>query len=147
MEERAQRLRAAGTKIVFTNGCFDILHAGHATYIAEARALGDFLIVGVNTDESVRRLKGLNRPVNALADRMTMLASLEAVDAVTWFGEDTPHELIRKVRPDIHAKGGDYRVEDLGEATLVEELGGKVVVLRLVPGRSTTALIQRLGGG
>ena len=142
--ERASALRAQGQSVVFTNGCFDVLHAGHVRYLADARALGDFLLVGVNSDGSVQGLKGPERPLMPLSDRMTMLAALEAVDAVTWFEELTPDSLIRTVRPDIHAKGGDYRPEEIPEAALVRELGGRVEVLRLVEGRSTTGLLEHL---
>ncbi|MEP0765666.1 MAG: D-glycero-beta-D-manno-heptose 1-phosphate adenylyltransferase [Fimbriimonadia bacterium] len=145
VQSLADRLRREGKSIVFTNGCFDLLHTGHVCYLAEARLLGDCLIVGVNSDESVRAIKGPGRPFLPLEDRLTMLAALESVDAVTWFEESTPDLLIRAIRPTIHAKGGDYRVEDLGEADLVRELGGRVVVLSLVEGRSTSWLLDHIG--
>lgn len=141
----ADRLRAERKEVVFTNGCFDLLHTGHVCYLSEARLLGDFLIVGVNSDASVRAIKGPNRPFLPLEDRLTMIAALESVDAVTWFEEPTPDLLIRAIRPSIHAKGGDYRMEDLGEAELVRQLGGRVVVLSLVEGRSTSWLLEHIG--
>jgi len=135
-----------GKKTVFTNGVFDVLHAGHVRYLAAARELGDLLIVGVNSDASVRRLgKGANRPVNRLEDRAFVLEGLRSVDAVVAFEEDTPEALIAALRPDIHVKGGDYRVEDLPEARIVHSYGGEVVILPLLEGRSTTNTLRRLG--
>lgn len=134
-------------RLIFTNGCFDILHRGHAEYLAVARSLGDVLVVGVNSDESVRRLKGVSRPVNPAEDRAYLLASLEAVDAVTIFEEDTPRELIAALLPDILVKGGDYRSEEIAGAPEVVAAGGEVVIAPLVPGRSTTAILQRASGG
>ena len=136
--------RARGERIVFTNGCFDILHVGHARYLAAARALGDLLIVGLNSDESVRGLKGDKRPLIPESERAEMLSHLACVDYVCIFPESRPDSLIEAVRPDIHAKGGDYRIEDLPEAAVVERLGGRVVVLPLVEGRSTTNVIRRI---
>lgn len=144
---RADALRAAGKRIVFTNGVFDILHVGHVRYLEEARALGDALLVGVNSDASVRRLKGPARPINLEDERAELLAALRCVDGVCIFEEDRPDALIAAVRPHIHAKGGDYGSPDaLPETPLVRSLGGEVVILRLVPGRSTTGIIQRLSG-
>lgn len=141
----ANALRAEGKRIVFTNGVFDILHVGHVRYLQEARALGDALMVGVNSDASVRRLKGPTRPVNPQEERAEVLAALRCVDAVCIFNEDTPHALIEAVRPDVHAKGGDYKNADaLPETPLVRSLGGEVVILPLVPGRSTTRLIEKM---
>lgn len=132
--------------LVFTNGVFDILHAGHVRYLASARNLGDMLVVGVNTDDSVKRLgKGANRPVNRLADRAEVLEALRAVDAVIPFAQDTPIDLIRALMPDIHVKGGDYTIESLPEAPVVLAYGGKVVILPTLEGRSTTGTLQRLG--
>ena len=136
--------RAQGKKIVFTNGCFDILHVGHARYLAEARALGDLLVVGLNSDSSVRGLKGPNRPVVPEDERAEMLAHLESVDYVCLFDESRPDALIDVVKPHIHAKGGDYRPEDLPEAAVVRKHGGEVVVLSLVHGKSTTNIIERI---
>jgi D-beta-D-heptose 7-phosphate kinase/D-beta-D-heptose 1-phosphate adenosyltransferase len=133
-----------GAKIVFTNGCFDILHFGHVDYLRRAAALGDVLVVGVNSDASVRRLKGKDRPVNSQEDRAAILAALEFVDYVVIFDEDTPYELIRGIRPDVLVKGADYRPEDVVGKDLVEAYGGALTLLPLVKGRSTTALIEKL---
>lgn len=133
-----------GKKIVFTNGCFDILHVGHAAYLKQAKKLGDILIVGINSDASVKRLKGRQRPVNALADRIQLLSELEAVDYVVPFEEDTPLELIQAIEPDVLVKGGDYNVEDVAGADFVKEIGGRVTIIPLVPGRSTTNIINRI---
>ena len=138
-----QKARARGRKIVFTNGVFDILHRGHTDYLAEAAALGDVLVVGLNDDDSVRRLKGPERPINALDERAALLAALGCVDAVVPFAEDTPERLIRIARPDVYVKGGDYDRARLREAALVESLGGSVVIAGYVPGKSTTQLIAR----
>ncbi|RMF53658.1 MAG: D-glycero-beta-D-manno-heptose 1-phosphate adenylyltransferase [Bacteroidetes bacterium] len=134
-------------KIVFTNGCFDILHLGHLTYLEEAAKLGDVLVVGLNSDESVRRLKGPSRPVFPQEARARLLAALEFVEAVLIFEEETPLRLIEKIRPDVLVKGGDYTPETIVGADLVRSYGGQVEVLPLVPGYSTTALIHRLCGG
>ncbi|HET7131464.1 MAG TPA: D-glycero-beta-D-manno-heptose 1-phosphate adenylyltransferase, partial [Gammaproteobacteria bacterium] len=136
--------KARGERVVLTNGCFDILHAGHVSYLEEAKSCGDRLIVAVNDDASVRRLKGPSRPITPLADRMAVLAGLAAVDWVVPFGEDTPAELIGKVLPDVLVKGGDYRVEQIAGADTVLRNGGEVRVLGFKPGRSTTALIDAL---
>jgi len=146
-EQVAQRMafhRAQGHRIVFTNGCFDILHRGHTTYLNRAKALGDVLVVGVNTDAGVRRLKGNERPINQLEDRIEVLAALSCVDHVVAFGEDNPSRLIRSVRPHVFVKGGDYTRELLPEAAVVEELGGTVVVLPYEADRSTTGIINRI---
>jgi D-glycero-beta-D-manno-heptose 1-phosphate adenylyltransferase len=141
----ALRLRE-GRRLVFTNGVFDILHAGHVGYLAEARALGDLLIVGVNTDASVRRLgKGPERPINPLEDRITVLEALKAVDAAVPFDEDTPEAIIAILRPEVHVKGGDYVAERLPESRVVWGYGGEVTILPLLPGRSSTQAIRRLG--
>jgi rfaE bifunctional protein nucleotidyltransferase chain/domain len=133
-------------RLVFTNGVFDILHAGHVRYLEHARSLGDLLIVGMNTDASVRRLgKSANRPINPLEDRAEVLAGLRSVDAVVAFEENTPEVLIAALRPEVHVKGGDYRVEDLPEAKVVHSYGGEVVILTLHEGRSTTSILERLG--
>jgi D-beta-D-heptose 7-phosphate kinase/D-beta-D-heptose 1-phosphate adenosyltransferase len=125
-----------------TNGCFDILHAGHVGYLEEAKQLGDRLLVAVNDDASVRRLKGASRPVNRLDDRMAVLTGLAAVDWVVPFGEDTPESLVGELLPDVLAKGGDYRVEDIAGAASVRAHGGEVRVLALRPGHSTSAIID-----
>ncbi|MCX7799629.1 MAG: D-glycero-beta-D-manno-heptose 1-phosphate adenylyltransferase [Fimbriimonadales bacterium] len=143
--EEAAALRR-GRKLAFTNGVFDVLHVGHLRLLEAARALGDLLIVGINDDESVRRLgKGPNRPLNPLEDRAELLAALRPVDAVVAFAEDTPEELIRFLRPEVHVKGGDYREQDLPEAPLVRSYGGRVVIFPTVPGRSTTSTLRRAG--
>jgi D-beta-D-heptose 7-phosphate kinase/D-beta-D-heptose 1-phosphate adenosyltransferase len=139
-----ERWRAAGRRIVFTNGCFDILHRGHVSYLNRAKALGDVLVVAVNSDASVRRLKGPDRPVNPLADRLEVLAALSCVDNVIAFPEPTPERLIRIVRPEVFVKGGDYARESLPEAPLVEALGGSVRILPYLEDHSTTGLIARM---
>jgi D-beta-D-heptose 7-phosphate kinase / D-beta-D-heptose 1-phosphate adenosyltransferase len=141
---RAEAYRRQGRRIVFTNGCFDILHRGHIAYLSRAKSLGDTLVVGVNSDESVRRLKGPPRPINSLEDRLHVLAGLSAVDHLIAFGEDTPEEVIRRIRPDVFVKGGDYTEETLPEAALVRELGGEVKILPFVQDRSTTSIIERV---
>lgn len=133
-----------GKKIVFTNGCFDILHAGHAAYLEKAAGLGDVLVVGINSDDSVKRLKGENRPVNKLEDRMLLLAALEYVDYVIPFEEDTPIDLIRVVEPDVLVKGGDYRIDDIVGADFVKESGGIVMTIPFIEGKSTTGVINRI---
>ena len=131
-------------KIVFTNGCFDILHAGHLDLLAKAAAMGDVLVVGINSNDSVRRLKGPERPVNDEAFRARMLASLSMVDGVTIFDEDTPGELIASILPDILVKGGDYNPEDVVGGETVTGHGGRVEIVPLVEGYSTTDLIRRI---
>lgn len=142
-EERKQ-LRASGKKVVFTNGCFDIIHRGHVDYLTKSRALGDVLIVGLNSDASVKRLKGPSRPVVQEDDRAFVLAGLCAVDYVCLFEEDTPYELIRAVVPDILVKGGDWAVENVVGKDVVEAAGGKVQTISFVDGRSTTNIIKRI---
>jgi D-beta-D-heptose 7-phosphate kinase/D-beta-D-heptose 1-phosphate adenosyltransferase len=141
---RAEFYRRQGSRIVFTNGCFDILHSGHITYLERAKALGDVLIVGLNSDEGVRRLKGPGRPINRLEDRAAVLAALSSVDHIVPFDEDTPDELIKLIRPHAFAKGGDYSRETLPEGELVESLGGEVQILPLVEDRSTTRVIEQV---
>ncbi|MGS2615620.1 D-glycero-beta-D-manno-heptose 1-phosphate adenylyltransferase [Micromonospora sp. LZ34] len=136
--------RDAGRSIVFTNGCFDVLHRGHVRYLEQARALGDLLVVAVNSDGSVRRLKGADRPVNPVEDRIALLAALSCVDHVVVFEEDSPASLIETVRPDVYVKGGDYPPEMVPEAPLVRRLGGQVRTLGYVPDRSTSAIIDRI---
>lgn len=141
------RARAAGERIVMTNGCFDILHAGHVGYLQQARALGDRLIVAVNDDDSVRRLKGTGRPVNPLGARAAVLAALAAVDWVVPFAEDTPERLICRLLPEVLVKGGDYRVEDIAGGACVMRAGGEVRVLDFVDGHSTTRMIETIRKG
>jgi D-beta-D-heptose 7-phosphate kinase/D-beta-D-heptose 1-phosphate adenosyltransferase len=135
--------RAQRKRIVFTNGCFDVLHVGHVDYLRFARAHGDVLLVGVNDDASVRRLKGAGRPVNPLEDRLAVLAALEMVDAVTSFADDTPAAIVERVSPDVLVKGEDWRDKGVVGREWVEAHGGKVVLAPLVPGRSTTEILQR----
>jgi rfaE bifunctional protein nucleotidyltransferase chain/domain len=145
LEELLKKLeedRHAGKKIVFTNGCFDILHRGHATYLRKARSLGDLLIIGLNTDASVKRLKGESRPINHEDDRAYLLESLECVDYVVKFGEDTPHELLSLIKPDILVKGGDYKLEDV----VGREFSKEVILIDFVDGYSTTKTIQQMAG-
>jgi D-beta-D-heptose 7-phosphate kinase / D-beta-D-heptose 1-phosphate adenosyltransferase len=141
---RIAYLRSQGRRIVFTNGCFDILHRGHITYLNRAKALGDVLIVGVNSDDSVARLKGPTRPINGLDDRLHVLEALSCVDLVVPFEEDTPVELLRVVRPHVFVKGGDYSLDTLPEAPVVAELGGTVQILPYVEDRSTSGIIDRV---
>ncbi|WP_027660292.1 D-glycero-beta-D-manno-heptose 1-phosphate adenylyltransferase [Salinispora fenicalii] len=140
----ARAHRRAGRSVVFTNGCFDVLHPGHVRYLEQARALGDLLVVAVNADGSVRRLKGADRPVNPVEDRVALLAALTHVDHVVVFEEDSPARLIEAIRPDIYVKGGDYPPELVPEAPLVRRLGGQVRTLGYVPDRSTSAIIDRI---
>ncbi len=137
-------LRRQGKRIVFTNGCFDIIHAGHVRYLTTAKSFGDVLIVGLNTDESVRRLKGANRPINTQADRAEVLLGLKAVDHVIYFGEATAEALITEVKPDVYVKGGDYTLATLPEAAIVQSYGGRVELVNLVAGRSTTGVIEKI---
>lgn len=142
--QEVARLKAEGKRIVMTNGCFDILHAGHVSYLKRARALGDRLIVAVNTDRSVKALKGPTRPVNPLEARMEVLAALDCVDYVVPFDEDTPQRLIARILPDVLVKGGDYTVEQIAGHKEVQANGGQVVVLPFLPGYSTTSIIEKL---
>ncbi|KAA3608300.1 MAG: bifunctional D-glycero-beta-D-manno-heptose-7-phosphate kinase/D-glycero-beta-D-manno-heptose 1-phosphate adenylyltransferase HldE [Planctomycetota bacterium] len=144
LEHALAALRREGLRLVFTNGCFDILHAGHVRYLQEARSLGDALLVGINDDASVRRLKGEERPFNSLADRMDVLAALECVDLVVAFPEDTPENLIHRVRPDVLVKGADWRDKGVVGADFVKAQGGEVRLVEIYPGRSTTGLAQRI---
>jgi rfaE bifunctional protein nucleotidyltransferase chain/domain len=138
-----RRVRASGGKVVATGGCFDVLHAGHIASLEAARRLGDALIVLVNSDDSIRRLKGPDRPVNSLADRLQVLRSLRCVDAVAVFEGDDPCELLDELRPDIWTKGGDYTAEMLPETPVVSEWGGRVVLVPYLAGRSTTSILNR----
>lgn len=134
-----------GKRLVFTNGVFDLLHSGHVRYLAEARRLGDLLIVGMNTDASVRKLgKGPDRPINPLEDRMAVLEALRSVDAVVPFDEPDPVRLIEVLKPEVHVKGGDYDIEAMPETPVVRSYGGEVVILPLLEGRSTTSIVERL---
>src|SRR5918912_83574 len=147
LEEDLERVRRSGGKVVFTNGCFDLLHRGHLFLLREARKLGDVLVVGVNSDDSARRAKGPGRPVMLEEDRVELLEALPYVDHVVVFDEDTPEALIRRVRPDLHVKGGDHAGNRLIEESVVKEFGGEVVVLPLLPGRSASATIEHIRSG
>jgi D-beta-D-heptose 7-phosphate kinase/D-beta-D-heptose 1-phosphate adenosyltransferase len=136
--------RAAGRRVVFTNGVFDLLHPGHVRYLQEARALGDLLVVGLNADESVRRNKGPLRPINPQDERAEVLAALASVDAVVIFSEDTPAEIVRLVQPDILVKGADWPADQIVGRDTVEARGGRVVLVPVEPGYSTTAIVERI---
>lgn len=144
LQKRLAQWRVLGKTIVFTNGCFDILHAGHIASLTEAAQQGDVLIVGLNADASVKNLKGLNRPVNNENSRALLLASLVMVDAVVLFSEPTPLELILAIKPDVLVKGGDYKIEDIAGAKEVLNWGGKVIINPIVEGFSTTSLINKI---
>ena len=138
-------LRQSGGRVVFTNGCFDLLHPGHVAYLQTARSLGDALVVGLNSDASVRGLgKGADRPIVVEGDRAAVLGALRAVDAVVVFDERTPVRLMREVKPAVYVKGGDYRVEDLPEAAVAGEIGAEVRIIPFEPGYSTSALVERI---
>jgi rfaE bifunctional protein nucleotidyltransferase chain/domain len=137
-------LRKQGKKLVFTNGVFDILHAGHVTYLAKARSMGDVLLVGLNSDASTRSIKGPKRPLQHEEDRARLLSGLKSCDAVAVFDQDTPFELIELVIPDVLVKGGDYTVENIVGRKCVERHGGKVLPLSFVEGRSTTGIVERI---
>ena len=137
-------LRAAGNKIVFTNGCFDIIHTGHTRYLAKAKSLGDILIVAVNSDASVRMIKGDKRPINSEADRMETLAALEVVDFVTIFNEPDPYRVISEIKPDVLVKGGDWPIEKIIGRDVVEARGGRVVNVPYIDGASTTGIIEKI---
>ncbi len=141
---KVQAWQAAGEKVVFSNGCFDILHAGHASYLAAAKKFGDRLIIGLNSDASVRRLKGPNRPICCEADRALLLSALQMVDAVTLFDEDTPEQLITTLMPDVLVKGADWAIEQIAGARAVLEGGGEVLTVPLVEGRSTSTIIDTI---
>ncbi len=136
--------RFANKKIVFTNGCFDILHKGHVEYLAKAADLGHLLVVGLNSDASVKRLKGEGRPVNNEEARATLLAALSFVDAIVFFEDDTPYELIKHIQPDILVKGADYKVEDVVGYDIVTDKGGEVITIDLTQGYSTTGIISKM---
>ena len=133
-----------GLNVVFTNGCFDILHAGHVTYLEEAKTYGDKLIIGLNSDRSVRSIKGGKRPIIGEQDRALLLSGLEAVDMVVLFDEDTPIDLLKTLKPNLQVKGGDYRKEDLPEYPIIKEYGGDVKILSFKPGCSTSGIIEKI---
>ena len=139
-----KKLREEGKKVVFTNGCFDIIHRGHLEYLYEAKSLGDYLVIGLNSDTSVQKLKGKGRPVNKQEDRAFVLSGLKPVDAVLLFSEDTPYDLIKSVEPDILVKGGDWKENEIVGNDIVNSYGGKVLSLKFVSSYSTTSLIDRI---
>ena len=139
-----EKIKSAGNKLVFTNGCFDILHRGHCEYLFQARQLGDFLVIGINTDSSVQRLKGHSRPINSLEHRAYTLASLYFVDAIIPFAESTPLVLIKLLRPEFLVKGADYQLSEIVGAEEMKKWGGNVIRLPLVPGISTSSIISRI---
>lgn len=145
-EQLAKELSAAraNRKVVFTNGCFDLLHVGHVTYLQQARALGDLLVVALNSDSSVRKLKGVTRPLQSEEDRAKIMAALGCVDFVTVFSEETPESLIRLVKPDVLVKGGDWKVENIVGGPFVQSYGGSVTSLPFVPGRSTSKIVEKI---
>lgn len=140
----ANELRGSGKRIVTTNGCFDLLHIGHIRILKAARNLGDILIIGLNSDNSVKRLKGPKRPITRADERAEILASLECVDYVSIFDEDTPVEFLKAVKPDIHVKGSDHKPDNLAETPVVESFGGQVKILPLVRDKSTTAIVSQI---
>lgn len=144
LDKKLNLWREEGKSIVFSNGCFDILHRGHVEYLSKAADLGDILIIGLNTDDSVRRLKGPSRPVNDEKARAVVLAALEFVDAIMFFEEDTPYNLIKRVQPDVLVKGKDYKAEDIVGYDIVTAKGGKVETIELVEGFSTTKTIEKM---
>ncbi|UCG60947.1 MAG: D-glycero-beta-D-manno-heptose 1-phosphate adenylyltransferase [Candidatus Zixiibacteriota bacterium] len=140
----SRRLKGQGKKVVFTNGVFDIIHRGHVEYLRKAKSFGDILIVGLNTDGSVRRLKGESRPVQSQTDRAVILLALRMVDFVVLFGEDTPDRLIKLVRPDVLVKGADYKFNEIVGASFVRSYGGQVKRVKLTSGRATSTILRRL---
>ncbi len=142
--ETCENLRRQNKKIVFTNGCFDILHVGHVRYLTAAKNFGDVLIVGLNTDASVKKLKGDSRPINNEKDRAEVLLGLKAVDYVVFFGERTAENLIAEVKPDVYVKGGDYTIDKIPEAKIVQSYGGRIELVDFVAGHSTTNLINAM---
>lgn len=141
---RIREWQQAGKTVVFTNGCFDLIHAGHVTYLREAAALGDVLVVALNSDASIQRLKGKSRPLVSLPDRVTVMAAFEMVDMVVSFEEDTPVPLLSVLKPDVHVKGGDYKKETLPEYSVVTGYGGRVEILGFVAGLSTSTIVERI---
>jgi D-glycero-beta-D-manno-heptose 1-phosphate adenylyltransferase len=146
LPEWREAFRATGKKLVVTNGCFDLLHLGHVTYLESARNLGDALVVGVNGDDAARQLKGAGRPLNSGADRAAVLAALASVDGVCIFHEKDAVKFLAAARPDVYVKGGDYTLDSLNqdERRTVEQAGGKIVIIPFVPGKSTTALLEKI---
>lgn len=143
LELTIQEYKKQNKKIVFTNGCFDLLHIGHVTYLEEAKKLGDVLVVGINTDASVKKLKGPNRPIQNENDRCAILAALKSVDHTVLFGEETPLNLIKAVKPDVLVKGGDWKIDQIVGSDFVMSYGGQVKSLNFVNGKSTTSIIEK----
>ena len=139
-----KKIKAERKKIVFTNGCFDLLHVGHIRYLSQAKKLGDFLIIGLNSDRSVKKLKGKDRPINSFEDRATLLSALNSVDLVIKFKEQTPENLIKEIVPDVLVKGGDYNIEDIVGYEIVIENGGQVKTLSFYDGYSSTNYINKI---
>ncbi|MDA8158383.1 MAG: D-glycero-beta-D-manno-heptose 1-phosphate adenylyltransferase [Deltaproteobacteria bacterium] len=144
IKKELSELKKKSKKIVFTNGCFDIIHAGHISYLNEAKALGDILIVGLNSDKSVRRLKGADRPVVNERDRAYILANLKPVDYVVIFDEDTPYELIKEINPDVLVKGADYKGKSIAGSDIVKSSGGETVLINFIEGKSTSEIIKKI---
>lgn len=144
IKELCEQLKSDGKTIVFTNGCFDILHSGHVFYLQKAKQQGDILVLGLNSDESVRRLKGEKRPINSENDRAIVISELKSIDYVVIFEEDTPLEIISLIVPDILVKGGDYKKEDVVGKDIVENNGGEVIIIPFVDGKSTTNIINKI---
>jgi len=136
-------IKSENKTLITTNGCFDIIHVGHVRYLKQAKQLGDILIIALNTDYSVKQLKGSSRPINNENDRAEILASLNPVDYVILFNEETPANLLKSIKPDIHVKGGDYDINTLPESKVIQEAGGKIVFMPLVDGKSTTSIIEK----
>jgi len=144
VDKIADELRNKGKIIVFTNGCFDIIHKGHVEYLYFAKGLGDILWVGINSDESVKKIKGNDRPIKPLEDRLIIIASFEFVDLVTPFDQETPYQLIKKIKPLYIVKGGDYKADEVVGKEIVESYGGKVIIAPYIPGKSTTEFINKI---
>lgn len=146
LAKKLSALKSKGKRVVFTNGCFDILHVGHVDYLSKARKLGDILVVGLNSDSSVRKIKGLGRPINKELDRAKILSSLYFVDYVTIFDESTPEKLIKQLKPSVLVKGGDWKKDDIVGGDFVASIGGRVATIPFVNGYSTTYLINKIKG-
>ncbi|RKY83134.1 D-glycero-beta-D-manno-heptose 1-phosphate adenylyltransferase [candidate division KSB1 bacterium] len=144
LKQIVDKLKKQGKKIVFTNGCFDLLHVGHIRYLQKAKKLGDILIVAINSDDSVKKIKGKSRPIIPAEERSEVIAALECVDYVVIFHETLPNRVIETLKPDIHVKGGDYSVNELPEAKIVKSYGGKVIILDKIEGHSTSEIIRRI---
>jgi len=144
LQDLVKELRKNNLKIVFTNGCFDILHKGHIKYLSEAKKFGDILIVGINSDSSIKKIKGLSRPIIPLESRIEVLNSIKPIDFVISFDEETPINLISLIKPEVHVKGGDYTIESLPESKIILEYGGKIKIINLVDGFSTTNIVSSI---